>query len=642
MNKHCYRVIFNKTRQMLMVVSDLARSHTPGQARRGMHSCSSQTANVSLIPLVWGISLALGLVSQTAQAGIVADNNAPGTQQPTVISAANGVPQVNIQTPNSDGVSRNQYSQFDVEQRGAILNNSGVNTRTDLGGLITANPWLAQGEANIILNEVNSRDPSQLNGFIEVAGKRADVIIANPAGITCNGCGFINASQTTLAAGQTILENGRLKGFEVGDGTLTVDGKGLNDTTSDYTRLIARAVNINAKLHAQDLTVTTGRNRVDAQGNVEKVHAKDTEKREFSLDVAAVGGMYANKIKLVGTEQGVGVRNAGQLGAQAGNLTLDTQGNLTNSGMMTTSAEVAIQNQGTLTNQGDIKAGQSIKIQTRDALENQGRMLAGRHLDIQSASLENKEKGVLAAGVDKDGKLTQQGNLTIHSRGALANQGMMAASDNMIIQNKSGLANQGQILAGSNKHGNLTLHSEGKLDNSGTINASVDVFLQNQGELDNVGEITSGRDVTIKARDHLTNQGKISAGRNLDITSASLNNQKNGVLAAGIGRHDKLTPPGNVVLRSDGHLINRGVITATGNITLPTHDNLVQGNLVNQGDITAGQDISIENRNHLDNQGQMLAGRQLDIHSASLENQQKGILARQSHLNLMRFAQYCK
>ncbi|MDE9566053.1 hemagglutinin repeat-containing protein [Xenorhabdus bovienii] len=627
MNKHCYRVIFNKTRQMLMVVSDLARSHTPGQVRRGMHSCSSQTANVSLIPLVWGISLALGLVSQTAQAGIVADNNAPGTQQPTVISAANGVPQVNIQTPNSDGVSRNQYSQFDVEQRGAILNNSGVNTQTDLGGLITANPWLAQGEANIILNEVNSRDPSQLNGFIEVAGKRADVIIANPAGITCNGCGFINASQTTLAVGQTILENGRLKGFEVGNGILTVDGKGLNDTTSDYTRLIARAVNINAKLHAQDLTVTTGRNRVDVQGNVEKVHVKDTEERVFNLDVAAVGGMYANKIKLVGTEQGVGVRNAGQLGAQAGNLTLDTQGNLTNSGMMTASAEVAIQNQGTLTHQGDIKAGQSIKIQTRDALENQGRMLAGRNLDIQSAALKSEEKGVLAAGVDKDGHLTQPGNVVLRSDGHFINRGVITAT------------------------GNITLPTHGN---------SV------QGNLVNQGKMTAGQDISIENRNHLDNQGRMLAGRHLDIQSASLENKEKGVLAAGIDKDGKLTQQGNLTIHSRGALANQGMMAASDNMIIQNksglanqgqilagsnkHGNLTlhsegkldnsgtinasvdvflqnQGGLDNVGEITSGRDVTIKARDHLANQGKMSAGRNLDITSASLNNQKNGVLA---------------
>lgn len=56
--------------------------------------------------------LLLGWIALPVMAGgIVADGSAPGNQQPTIISSANGTPQVNIQAPNSDGVSRNQYSQ---------------------------------------------------------------------------------------------------------------------------------------------------------------------------------------------------------------------------------------------------------------------------------------------------------------------------------------------------------------------------------------------------------------------------------------------------------------------------------------------------------------------------------------------------
>lgn len=44
----------------------------------------------------------------------------------------------------------------------------------------------------MILNEVNGGSPSQLHGYIEVAGQRAKVVIAN-AGIS----GFINASRAT-------------------------------------------------------------------------------------------------------------------------------------------------------------------------------------------------------------------------------------------------------------------------------------------------------------------------------------------------------------------------------------------------------------------------------------------------------------
>lgn len=118
---------------------------------------------------------------------IRADSAAPSHQQPIVLQTANGLPQVNIQTPNEKGLSHNKYQQFDVDSRGAILNNSRKNVQTEQAGWVQANPYLAGGEAKVILNEVNATRPSQLKGYIEVAGAKADVIIANPSGIHCSG-----------------------------------------------------------------------------------------------------------------------------------------------------------------------------------------------------------------------------------------------------------------------------------------------------------------------------------------------------------------------------------------------------------------------------------------------------------------------
>ncbi|WP_340611664.1 hemagglutinin repeat-containing protein [Xenorhabdus bharatensis] len=735
MNKLCYRVIFSKTRQMLMVVSELASSHAAGQAR-GEPTASSVYASrrVSLMPFILSISLALGLVSQPVWANIAADRTAPGHEQPTVIPTANGVTQVNIQTPNSDGVSRNQYRQFDVEQKGAILNNSAVNTKTELAGHITGNPWLAKGEAKIILNEVNSRDPSQLNGFIEVAGKRADVVIANPAGITCKGCGFINANQTTLAAGQTVLENGRLKGFEVKNGQIAVEGKGLNDTQSDHTRLIARAVKINAKLHARDLTVTTGQNRVDAQGNVVQTRASSRQdKPEFSLDVAAIGGMYANKIKLVGTEQGVGVRNAGHLGAQAGDLVLNSNGSLTNSGIMTASRDITLQNkgdvsnqgtvearelairneghltnrgvmkasndlklhhQGNLTNQGEIAAHQNITISTRDRMENQGSLLAGRHLGIDSAAVANQKSGKLAAGVGKNGQLTQPGNLTVQSKQQITNAGVMAAADAMTLTNQGKVVNQGKVQAKAltiNSDDDvtnagemviaetMTLTNQGKVANQGTVQANA-LTIRNQGRLTNQGKMSTRQDMTLQTREAVENQGSLLAGRHLGIDSAAVANQKTGKLAAGVGQNGQLTQPGNLTVQSKQQITNAGVMAATDTMTLTNQGKVVnqskmqaksltinsdddftnsgevviaetmsltnqgkvanqgtvqanalmirnQGSLTNQGEMSTRQDMTLQTREAVENQGSLLAGRHLGIDSAAVANQKTGKLA---------------
>lgn len=60
------------------------------------------------------------------------------------------------------GCSRNTYTQFDVGQEGAILNNSRNNTQTQLGGWVQGNPWLTKAKAGYFEWKLNSNNPSQL------------------------------------------------------------------------------------------------------------------------------------------------------------------------------------------------------------------------------------------------------------------------------------------------------------------------------------------------------------------------------------------------------------------------------------------------------------------------------------------------
>ena len=173
----------------------------------------------ALHPLAVSLLGVLALATVRAD-GIVADQNAPRGQQPTVLQSNNGLPVVNIQTPTRAGVSVNQYRQFDVSENGTILNNSRQNVQTQLGGWIQGNPWLARGEARVIVNQVNSADPSRLNGYVEIGGRRADLVIANPAGINVNGGGFINANQVTLGAGNAVIQDGRYTGIAQGVGSI--------------------------------------------------------------------------------------------------------------------------------------------------------------------------------------------------------------------------------------------------------------------------------------------------------------------------------------------------------------------------------------------------------------------------------------
>nr|WED68984.1 filamentous hemagglutinin N-terminal domain-containing protein [Pectobacterium colocasium] len=252
MNKNLYRIIFNKARGLLMVVSEINRGQGKSGANGAGHTLSQLIGRMK--PAAFLTMTALGLVTlapQALAAGIVADKSAPGGQQPNVMQSANGTPQVNIQTPSAGGVSHNKYTQFDVDNKGAILNNSHKQVQTQMGGWVAGNPWLAKGEAKIILNEVNSRDPSKLNGYVEVAGRKAQVVIANPAGISCDGCGFINANRATLTTGTPQIANGELRGYRVGKGEIVVEGAGMDSSRQDYTDLIARTVKVNAGIWAK-------------------------------------------------------------------------------------------------------------------------------------------------------------------------------------------------------------------------------------------------------------------------------------------------------------------------------------------------------------------------------------------------------
>ena len=337
-----------------------------------------------------------------ARGRITSDPNAPGQHRPTVLEGANGVSLVNITTPSAAGVSRNVYSRFDVDPEGVILNNSRTRVETELGGWIQGNPWLATGTARVILNEVTSSDPSRLRGYVEVGGDRAQVVIANPAGIDCDGCGFINASRLTLTTGAPVVDNGVLEGYRVDGGTIVVHGAGLDATRTDYTDLIARSLRVNAGIWAERLQVVAGANEVGAADGGMSVNAVEPTGPApgFAIDVGALGGMYAGKITLLGTEHGVGVRNAGNIGAQVGELTVTVGGRLENAGaLQSRQHDTRIDTVGGVANAGMLGAARELQVATASELDNSGGTLNARRIEVTAQSLRNDGGAIEQTGV---------------------------------------------------------------------------------------------------------------------------------------------------------------------------------------------------------------------------------------------------
>lgn len=521
MNKHLQRIISTAARGQRMVVQKTAAS--AGMANGATNGRAGATDAAVPAPvfarltlLSFAALLAVGATLQwvpVAQAQIVVDPNAPRSQQATVLNTANGLPQVNIQTPSAGGVSRNTFTQFDIQSQGAILNNSRTNVQTQLGGFIQGNPSLAGGSARIILNEINSTNPTQLRGFVEVAGQRAEVIIANPAGVNVNGGGFINASRATITTGTPVINGGNLEGFVVQKGLITISGAGLDSSQTDFTGLMARAIEVNAGIWAKELKLTAGANQVNADQSVATA-APGTAlgaAPAFGIDTSQLGGMYAGKITLVGTEAGLGVRNAGTLAATAGNIAISADGLLTNTatGRMTSSGDTSIAAR-SLNNDGQISAGGRTGITLADTLTNSG-TIAGQQTSLQAAVINNLATGRLegstldvsaSQSLSNAGRIVATGQLNVSSTGTLTNQGKLAGQQATV--QAATLNNQG---SGRIEADTLDITAQTVNNTSGIAGNTVTV---NAGTLNNQGAsalVAGTAQVNLYVRDALNNTG---------------------------------------------------------------------------------------------------------------------------------------
>lgn len=662
MNKNLYRTIFNKARGLLVVVSEKAKSHhmisSSNQKIKGdkvLHSKKTGT----LKQLVFLTYVALGMISvvETSFAdGIVVDQSSNQNQRPTIHELGNGTTQVDIASPTRGGVSHNKFSQFDVAKDGVILNNSASSSNTQLAGNIKGNQYL-QSSAKVILNEVNSKNPSQLNGYIEVAGQKAQVVVANAAGITCNGCGFINADRATLTTGKPIIENGVLKGYDVQNGKIEIAGRGYRSSGQNYTDLIARSVSINANLWTDnDLNIVTGKNKVNADlTKIEKNGADSVSGRpEFGLDVSALGGMYAGKIKMVGTELGVGVRNQGKIWTNAGAIQISSEGKISNHNSISSVNDIVIKSENGIENHGNIESKKNITFTSRKETKNVGSIKAKDDISFSAGEWTGNDgqitadKTIYATGenftngatgkvyardmnlktnlVRNQGNLTATNNIDIKSR-TVSNLSTMSAGENIKIQSEllDNSFNPGTIIEAKN----ITLDGD-FFKNYGEVNATDNLIVRqtkvaNYNRLASVnklevnakeiynsygsndgsrkGGVISSNDVSVKT-DKLENGNIIAANNQLDIISHFVENYKS--LTAGEQLNlntESLNNDWNGEIIANNINIQSIDIKNDGKLHSRNQQKIDAGKLINQGIVTSDNNFianidNLENRNN--------------------------------------------
>ena len=345
---------------------------------------------------------------------IMPDNNAVITERPLVQETANQIPLINITAPTNKGVSMNKYEQFNVEKQGAILNNSYVTSKTELAGYVQGNSNMVNGTAKVIVNQVTSGTPTSMNGYLEVAGQRASVVVANPNGITVNGGGFLNADHAVLTTGRAELNGaGNLQNYRVEQGKVAIEGKGLDGKGADSVSILARTINVNAGVWANKLNTRTGQNHIDANNlKATALEASTVEtKPTIGLDVAAVGGMYANHITMVGTEAGVGVNLNGVV-AGSQSVSVDANGHLSVNGTLQSDTSL-VAKANSIQNIKTIASGGNLDLETKELIN------AGNITSVKNGHIKVEEtltnKNTMAAGANTQGAVTGNGSLSVEA-----------------------------------------------------------------------------------------------------------------------------------------------------------------------------------------------------------------------------------
>ncbi|MFJ7282253.1 hemagglutinin repeat-containing protein [Pseudomonas sp. NPDC099000] len=615
------------------------REHFWGMPKRGL---AFLLANVMFWQPMW------------AQAeGIVVAS--PGT---SLGQAGNGVPIVNIATPNGTGLSHNQFHDYNVGTQGVILNNVANQTgATQLGGIIVGNPNLTNRvAAQTILNEVVGGSPSQLRGYTEVAGQSARVIVANPYGISCNGCGFINTPRVTLTTGKPVLDNGRVDRYQVDQGSVSIDGAGLNANNVDSFEIITRSAKINAEIQAKNLTIVAGRNDVNAQTLNATARADDgSAKPQLAIDSSALGGMYAGAIKLVGTEAGVGVKLAGNLAASGGDIQIDANGHLS---LAQTSAAGAVNvKAASLDAQGPVYAGSSVNVQTQGNLTNQ-QTLAARDGIVLNAGGQLTNNGIIEAGVNADNSRNANGDVSLIAQNLNNTGKSVVASRNLSINTAQTLSNQGGTLSAQHatniNAGTLDNQNNGRVQGSGAVSLSATQVLNTQGVItsngnltatlghlnNNNGEVSSAGNTSVSATTLDNSDGQVTGDVALNIGLIGALNNRNGVLGSGqsVSIHaasldnshgGSLVSDGSLTARITGLFDNQnGDLSAQGAVDLQT------GSLDNRNGNLTGKDRLTLRSDSLDNRtGKVRASNDLQLNVGQLDNRQQGLLSSQAAIN---------
>ncbi len=575
--------------------------------RKGLFPRTVKRFVASVLVLQYFFSLNLWQLHAQVPAGSGMQVDRSGGPSASVRNSG-GTHIVDIVKPNASGLSHNRFRSFNVGRGGAVMNNSVRGGRSALGGQLGANAGLSGSSARIILNEVTGGGRSMLRGQTEIFGQRAEYVLANPNGISCDGCGFMNASRATLTTGRSVFDTnqGSLRGFEVNGGDVSIEGAGLHGGDTDFFDIITQSVTIDARAEVRGgLSLVLGKNLVSYDsGQVEEVLSTDVGSG-VALDVSALGGVRAGDITMESSGRGSGVRVAGNMASSAGGVRFTADGKMVMSGNVTArggsvklkshSGDVVLGSEGSFGTIVRSRNGGVLISAAGGSVVNHGSVIEGhRGLEIiAKQDIQNKDGGYLSGGSvtvleAKEGNVVNE------------DDGLILSNRWLDVKAGGDIVNQGGTL--SSGVGWIQLNAEGSVRNEdwGQIEGIQGVSISSGEDIGNsYAHVFGGGSVVLASSRDVESEGRwssvksvgsihVDAERDVSIDAGLFASGGNIVINAGrdarIGREAALKAFDSNYINANNNLENSGVLLAGKQVYVEAQE----GDVLNNGRIEVG------------------------------------------------------
>ncbi|WP_187153018.1 hemagglutinin repeat-containing protein [Fusobacterium animalis] len=459
---------------------------------------------------------------------------------------ASGIDQLDITAPNKNGTSYNSLKELQVSEQGLILNNNKdivVNTKT--AGYVTRNRNLDNSiAASLIITEVTGKNKTNINGTVEVAGKRADLVMANRNGIYVNGGNFLNTDRVTLTTGSLEMKNGDLVAINVTQGQIGIGGKGIDALNLTDLELLGKTIDVSGVIKASKetrLLVSAGGQTYEYK--TKEVKSKGESYKGIAIDGKAVGSMYAGKIDIISNDKGAGVNTKGDL-VSVDDIVLTANGDITTA-KVDSGKDLKYETTQKVKMNGKTTVAKKVKVKAKET-EINAKVITGyleKALGKKSLSIES-EKTKITSKIEAYGKVEIKSDYTQNNGEISANEKINIVG-NKLNNNNGEIRSQEKIAINTKETSNikgyilsdgLTKEDVKKEENKNQKDVKEDKNkekgIEITGDLDNREGVIRGREISLG---NLTgnNKGKIDSIGALTFNGKTIVN-KGGLISGNI------------------------------------------------------------------------------------------------------------